>query len=388
MRSAEIFAGCGGLAMGLSRAGFKHALMVELDGDSVATVAHNKQREIDHVINWPIEKKDVRKVEWEAHRGELALISGGPPCQPFGIGGLKKGHADHRDMWPEAVRAVREARPDGFLFENVRNLASPTFRPYLDWIIACLRRPDVLRRKDETHAEHLAHIEDTHRARAYEVIWQVVNAADYGAPQSRHRVMIQGLTKGLRAVPEPLAPTHTQDRLLWDQWVTKEYWKRHGIAAPGEPEEKRDAARIAVLKKSKTPPPGKPWVTLRDAIAGLGEPDGKACHVFQPGARSYPGHTGSILDMPSKALKAGDHGVPGGENMIRFPDGNIRYLTMREAARLVGLPDNYLFPQSWTESMRQLGNAVPAQLAELAGRHMRKQIEAARARQAAEETAA
>ena len=365
--------------MGLSRAGFEHALMVEWDKDSVATVLHNKRRQVGHVVGWPMEQKDVREVDWTAHRGSLSMVSGGPPCQPFGIGGKKQGHADRRDMWPEAVRAIREARPDGFLFENVRNLASPTFRPYLDWIIACLRRPDIVRRDGETHVEHLGRLETSRRARSYEVIWQVVNAADYGAPQIRHRVLVQGLVKGLRANPEPLVPTHSRDRLLWDQWVTKDYWKRHSVESPAGPDD-ADAARVGMLRKAKVPPAGKAWVTLRDAISGLGEPDGKACHVLQPGARSYPGHTGSILDMPSKALKAGDHGVPGGENMIRFADGSIRYLTMREAARLVGLPDNYLFPRSWTESMRQLGNAVPAQLAEAAGRHMRSQIEAGRAR--------
>jgi DNA (cytosine-5)-methyltransferase 1 len=388
MRGAELFAGCGGLAMGLSRAGVHHVRMVEWNKDSVATVEYNKQRQVAHVAVWPIERKDVREVDWQAYRGELDLISGGPPCQPFGIGGKKQGHADHRDMWPEAVRAVREARPDGFLFENVRNLASPTFRPYLNWIVACLRRPDIVRRDGESHAEHLDRLEGSRRARSYEVIWQVVNAADHGAPQIRHRVLIQGLAASLRTSPEPLSPTHTRDRLLWDQWVSGEYWNRHGIRAPGEPEDQRDQARVAVLRGSRTRPPGKPWVTLRDAIAGLGEPNDRACHVFQPGARSYAGHTGSPLDMPSKALKAGDHGVPGGENMIRFPDGSVRYLTMREAARLVGLPDDYLFPRSWTESMRQLGNAVPAQLAEVAGRHMRGQIEAARLRQATVETAA
>lgn len=368
--------------MGLSRAGFEHKLMVEWDKDSVATILHNKQRKVSYVAEWPIEQADVRGIDWLAHRGELDLISGGPPCQPFGIGGKKRGHNDHRDMWPEAVRAIREARPLGFLFENVRNLASPNFRPYLEWIIACLRRPDVVRRDCETHAEHLERIETIGRARAYEVIWQVVNAADFGAPQVRYRVIIQGLAEGLRAMPEPLTPTHTRDRLLWDQWVSGDYWKRHGIAPPAECEAHRDAARVDALRKSKTAPAGKPWITLRDAIVGLGEPNGRAGHVFQPGARSYPGHTGSPLDSPSKALKAGDHGVPGGENTIRFADGSVRYLTLRETARLVGLPDSYMFPRSWTESMRQLGNAVPAQLAEAAGRHMRTQIERARAHQA------
>ena len=362
--------------------------MIEWDDDAVATVNHNKERQVEHVDGWPIEARDIREVDWLAQRGGLDVISGGPPCQPFGIGGKKLGHTDERDMWPEAVRAIREARPDGFLFENVRNLASPTFRPYLNWIIACLRRPDIVLKDGEPHAVHLERIEESRPARSYEVIWQVVNAADFGAPQIRHRVIIQGLARKLRTTPEPLTPTHSRDRLLWDQWVTKDYWERHGVKAPAAPSDERDAARARILHKSKAPPEGKPWVTLRDAIDGLGEPNELNCHVFQPGARSYPGHTGSPLDMPAKALKAGDHGVPGGENMLRFQDGSIRYLTMREAARLVGLPDAYRFPRSWTESMRQLGNAVPAQLAEAAGRHLRAQIEAARARQAPDEAAA
>ena len=77
----------------------------------------------------------------------------------------------------------------------------------------------------------------------------------------------------------------------------------------------------------------------------------------------YPGHTGSSLDEPAKTLKAGDHGVPGGENMLRRPDGSVRYFTVRESARLQTFPDKYVFPGSWTENMRQLGNAVPVTLA-------------------------
>ncbi|RYD32246.1 MAG: DNA (cytosine-5-)-methyltransferase, partial [Verrucomicrobiaceae bacterium] len=79
-------------------------------------------------------------------------------------------------------------------------------------------------------------------------------------------------------------------------------------------------------------------------------------------------HTGSPLDRPAKALKAGDHGVPGGENMILYPDGSVRYLSVRESARVQTFPDNYLFLGSWTEAMRQLGNAVPVKLAEIVGK--------------------
>lgn len=131
---------------------------------------------------------------------------------------------------------------------------------------------------------------------------------------------------------------------------------------------KRDMSRIARLRALNVAPVDLPWVTVRDTLADLGEPNGERNHVFQPGARVYEGHTGSQLDMPSKALKAGDHGVPGGENMMVQDDGSVRYFTLREAARLVGLPDDFEFPRSWSESMRQLGNAVPSQLGEAAAR--------------------
>ncbi|MGB6686053.1 MAG: DNA cytosine methyltransferase, partial [Candidatus Acidiferrum sp.] len=79
-------------------------------------------------------------------------------------------------------------------------------------------------------------------------------------------------------------------------------------------------------------------------------------------------HTGSPLDQPAKTLKAGDHGVPGGENMRARADESVRYFTVREAARLQTFPDDYTFRGPWTEAMRQLGNAVPVRLAEMVAR--------------------
>lgn len=374
MRSAELFAGCGGLALGLSRAGFDHALMAEFDGDAVATAQHNKQRGVEYITHWPVERTDVRDIDWEPLRGQLAVVSGGPPCQPFGIGGKKQGPDDARDMWPEAVRAIREARPEGFLFENVRNLAGPKFRGYLEWIVAHLSHPTELRLVGESHVEHLERLQALRRPASYKVTWQVVNAADYGAPQIRYRVLLFGLAASSGKRPEPMTPTHSHDRLLWDQYVTGEYWGRHGLADRRERIPERDRARVVYLQGLKRPPEHHPWLTIRDAISGLGEPDGRKNHTLQPGAKVYPGHTGSLLDRPAKALKAGDHGVPGGENMMVRDDGSVRYFTVREAARLVGLPDNYLFPRSWSESMRQLGNAVPAQLGEAAGRWLKHMI--------------
>jgi DNA (cytosine-5)-methyltransferase 1 len=373
MQSAELFAGCGGLALGMSRAGFRHALMAEFDFDAVETAKHNKARAIEHVANWPVEKTDVRDINWEPLRGQLAVISGGPPCQPFGIGGKKLGPDDGRDMWPEAIRAIREARPEGFLFENVRNIAGPKFRGYLEWVLRHLSQPSLTREASETHEEHLARLLESHGHTEYRVSWQVVNAADYGAPQIRHRVLIFGVRAERNISPPPMLPTHSHDRLLWDQYVSGEYWKRHGLKGERTPSE-RDLTRVRELQARAVAPKELPWVTVRDAVQGLGDPDGVRNHIFQPGARIYPGHTGSPLDRPAKALKAGDHGVPGGENMMVRDDGSVRYFTVREAARLVGLPDDYLFPRSWSESMRQLGNAVPAQLGEAAGKWLRDMI--------------
>jgi DNA (cytosine-5)-methyltransferase 1 len=348
MRSVELFSGCGGLAMGLSRVGFDHQLMVEWNSCAVATVRHNRARGVAHVAHWPIERLDVRAVDWSRYHG-MELVAGGPPCQPFSIGGKHRGDADARDMWPQAMRAVREIRPEAFLFENVRGLMRPKFRPYLNAIVAGLANPD----RDLRYRTHV----------------QQVNAADFGAPQKRHRVIIAGLRGG--RPPERLEPTHSRARLLWDQWVTGEYWHRHGLQMDLDAFPKADATEVCRLRNLGVPPTFEPWVTVRDALAGLGAPNGLDNHVFQAGARVYKGHTGSPLDQPAKALKAGDHGVPGGENMMVMDDGLVRYFTIREAARLQGLPDEFSFPTSWSESMRQLGNAVPVQLAEAAGGWLR-----------------
>ncbi len=203
---------------------------------------------------------------------------------------------------------------------------------------------------------------------AYNVLVAQVNAADYGAPQKRHRVIVAGVRADLGVILKSPPPSHSRERLLWDQWVTGSYWERHRLARPSDKEiPHSDVTMVERLRRLGQTPDGSSWVTVRDALAELGEPSGKANHLFQPGARVYPGHTGSPLDQPAKALKAGDHGVPGGENMMVCDDGSVRYFTMREAARLQGLPDDYYFPRSWSESMRQLGNAVPAQLAESLG---------------------
>lgn len=346
MQSVELFTGCGGLGLGLSRAGFTHELLVEWDRDAVETVLHNKRRGIEHIAHWPMELADVRTVDWTRFRG-TSLVAGGPPCQPFSIGGKHLGDVDHRDMWPQAIRAVSETKPRAFMFENVRGLARPKFALYLAAIIGRLREPAPGLRYDVRVAK--------------------VNAADFGAPQKRHRVVVYGVAMSEGVVAPGFVQTHSRERLLWDKYVTGAYWDEHGLKRRTDGFAPRDAATVVTLRREQIEPSKLPWVTVRDALRGLGDPDGRANHSFQPGARAYKGHTGSLLDEPAKALKAGDHGVPGGENMMVKDDRSVRYFTLREAARLQGLPDDYEFPRSWSESMRQLGNAVPCQLANAVG---------------------
>ena len=368
--SAELFGGCGGLGLGLARAGFRSRVFVEWNGDAVSTVRFNAEREVTHIRDWHVVHSDVREIRWDNLRDRLALVSGGPPCQPFGIGGLKKGATDARDMWPEAIRAVRETRPSAFLFENVRNLAGPRFRPYLQWIEQRLRHAEETEHcADKTPEHELIRLQSL--PPSYQTTVSVVNAADFGAPQVRYRVLVAGIRAELRTAPGHPMPTHSMNALLWDQWVTGDYWKHHGMRMPRDQAiPSHLLAAVSKLRLSKHKPLERAWLTVRDAVADLGEPNGQNNHLFQHGARIYAGHTGSPLDWPSKALKAGDHGVPGGENMMVKDDGTVRYFSVREAARLQGMPDDWAFVSAWGECMRQLGNAVPTQLAQALGEWM------------------
>lgn len=372
MDSVELFTGCGGLALGLSRAGFRSLRMSEWDKHSVTNVEHNRANGLKPVADWPIYQEDVRGVDWSAFAG-IDLVAGGPPCQPFSIGGRHKGQSDSRDMWPEAIRAVRNIQPRAFLFENVRGLLRPAFEQYLNWVLHSLSNPLLEQGPKETQAEFMRRLKEANDTPLYRLCLAPVNAADYGAAQKRNRIIIIGLHRDLNRAPEPLAQTHSRERLLWDKWVTGDYWLRHGLRKPRLIPDSDAPTVKRLLSSSLIAPKTKAWITVRDALFGLGEPGARfdlPNHSLQTGARSYPGHTGSVLDEPAKALKAGVHGVPGGENMMAYGNGKVRYFTVREAARLQGLPDKYEFVGSWSENMRQLGNAVPSPLAEAFAQHV------------------
>jgi DNA (cytosine-5)-methyltransferase 1 len=383
MRSIELFAGAGGLGIGASRAGFRPEAVIEWDRYCCDTIRENQDRGHDPVSHWPLHHGDVRAFDYSRIKDEIDLVSGGPPCQPFSICGKHAGPLDARDMFPEAVRAVRELHPRAFMVENVKGLTRVAFASYLEYIRLQLTYPEITTRHDEAWTDHHARLERHHThgkpsGLHYRLVMRLLNAADYGVPQKRERVFLVGFRSDLDVEWTFPQPTHSEDALLWAQWRSGEYWARHGIPKRRRPAAQRANARA---KQIDEPPASLPWATVRDALSGLPDPEKEPRasdqfpnHRFQPGARSYAGHTGSPIDEPAKTLKAGDHGVPGGENMLRRSDDSIRYFSVRESARLQTFPDDFLFHGSWTETMRQLGNAVPVRLAEIVASSIRDQL--------------
>ena len=324
MRIIELFSGCGGLARGMADAGFEETALVEFNKDACASLRLNFDPAIVHEC-------DVRAFDYGPYAGLVDAVAGGPPCQPFSLGGRAAGQDDARDMFPEAARAIAELRPRGFLFENVKGLLRPGFAEYFRYIVRRLSLPSVARGPGESwreHSERLSRVDwDAHRGVKYRVEHRLVNAADYGVPQVRERVIIVGIRSDVPRRWAWPAPTRARGG-----------WKTVAEALAGVPE------------PSDSPPPDRPD------------------NVLRRGARPYPGHTGSDVNQPAKAIKAGVHGVPGGENTLLFPDGRLRYMSVHEAKLIQTFPPDYRIAGSWSEALRQIGNAVPVELAATMGR--------------------
>jgi DNA (cytosine-5)-methyltransferase 1 len=348
--------------------------VIEFDHDCCETLRHNRQRNVRPLTEWEVIEADIRQFDYTRFGDAIGFLAGGVPCQPFSLGGKHRAYEDERDMFPEFIRAVDALKPQAFLVENVKGLLRQSFADYFEYIVLRLSHPMVEIRKSQTWREHRAELEKVHTAGKrtkldYNVVFQLLNAADYGVPQRRERVFIVGFRSDLGIRWSFPTPTHSREALLREQFVTGEYWERHRIAKKRRPELMRAITeRMSSLWRED----GQiPWRTVRDAIFDLpklkpGERDAfDPNHYLNPGARSYTGHTGSPWDEPAKTLKAGDHGVPGGENTLALGNGEVRYFSPRECARLQTFPDEYRITGSWTEQMRQMGNAVPVELAQI-----------------------
>ncbi|MGW5703485.1 DNA cytosine methyltransferase [Amycolatopsis japonica] len=406
--SVELFAGGGGLAMAVHRAGFRPLLLNEYVKHACDTLEANgavprgeDERIPEAGEPWPLVRGDVRDLKMGYLQGEVDLLAGGPPCQPFSLGGVAKGDEDKRNMFPEMFRAIREIQPKAVICENVRGLLRPSFKPYFDYILRELEFPFEERDPAATWLQHDAILQmkaqqaSTDSLERYRVFKFEVNAADYGVPQIRNRVIIIAFRGDLdideNVLRDAVKKTHSEEALL-HSLTTGAYWERHATV----PKHVRDHVTKGIQGELPIKDAAlKPWRTLRDAIAGFDgerEPlpqikwdkldrvqydDMPLDHIGWPDARIYAGHTPNVLDRPAKTVKAGVHGVPGGESVMltdtrisgpKPPSGQRyrhRYMTVRETARVMTFPDEWKLRGPRGEQMRQLGNAVPVLLGEV-----------------------
>ncbi|MFF3960809.1 DNA cytosine methyltransferase [Streptomyces griseorubiginosus] len=411
--------------MAVHNAGFRPLLVNEFAKRALETLTENgathrdpedtsmpkpgKGRPGRRAEGWPLVPGDVRHIpSFDFLKdAEVDLLAGGPPCQPFSLGGVARGDEDARNMFPEMFRAIREMRPKAVICENVRGLLRPSFKPYFEYIKREMSLPFVQRGKDATWEDHddvlkgLLSNGSVDPSERYDVVHIPVNAADYGVPQIRQRVIIVAFRSDLgvewnKHKPEP---DHSESALI-DSMHDGTYWKQYDDV-PGI-----DSIRervVATLPPPSLVPDGKkPWRTLRDAISGvdgnklLPSPTAEEVrakivvddipdHMGWPGARVYTGHTPNELDRPAKTVKAGVHGVPGGESVMRLDDPTFdgtgyRYMTVRETARVMTFPDDWILAGPRGEKMRQLGNAVPVRLGEVFATAVRAALDDAEGR--------
>ncbi|WBP88089.1 DNA cytosine methyltransferase [Kitasatospora cathayae] len=401
--AVELFAGAGGLAMAVHGAGFRPLLFNEFAKRACQSLQANgaKPRGDREWIPepgepWPLVEGDVQDLDMRYLHRRVDVLAGGPPCQPFSLGGVAKGDEDRRNMFPQMFRAMREIQPKAVICENVKGLLRPSFRPYLEYILREMEMPFELRDPAAGWKEHDAvlravrEVPASDPSKRYNLVVTQVNAADYGVPQIRHRIIIVAfradLAVDLDQFKRDVRPQYSEAALVRSM-LDGSYWERH----PTVPKHVRELVMARLPKDMPLMDDGlKPWRTFRDAIAGIDENEGKPLpkiawdrldrqeyraggftdHIGWPDARIYKGHTPNELDRPAKTVKAGVHGVPGGESVMLTDDLESskskiyrhRYMTVRETARVMTFPDDWKLEGPRGEKMRQLGNAVPVKL--------------------------
>ena len=371
----ELFAGAGGLTMGLAAAGLPPDHIFELDPTCCETLRHNSKGQ-EPYITAQIHQMDIAMVDWsDFKRQPVRLLSGGPPCQPFSLAGKHLADRDDRNKFPATLRAIRELRPSIVLLENVPGILRDSFETYLTYVNRQLEYPSIEPLREETWEEHNARLTSHAQSRTpeYNVEYCTLNAADYGVPQARTRMFLIAGRADLYIDLSPPSPTHSRAALRAAQ-ASGLYWSDRRLSF-----HRRQQWPVRVHSHSNGSASGRhPWVTVRDALIGLPDPPAHDSagnnHWLIPGARLYRGHSGSELDWPAKTIKAGVHGVPGGENVLLLDGSTCRYFTLREMARLQAFPDHYYFVGPRSRVIGQIGNAVPLLLARAIGDQLNRTL--------------
>lgn len=309
LTALEICAGAGGQALGLEQAGFSHAAAVEIDPAACATLRLNRP-------DWAVVEGDVAHVDGRDYRG-IDLVAGGVPCPPFSIAGRRLGAEDERDLFPEALRLIDEARPRAVMLENVRGLATSRFAGYR------------------------AGVESRLHGLGYVTHWQVINASEHGVPQLRPRFVLIGVleryAEGL-AWPQPQGTPPTVGEALVDL-----------MAAGGWP------GAIA-------------W---RERANGVGP-------TLVGGSRKHGGPDLGPTRARAEWAALGVNGKTLGNEPPTADDpvDLVPTLTVRMAARLQGFPDDWQFFGRKTAAYRQVGNAFPPPVAQALGASLARALQA------------
>jgi len=351
----SLFTGCGGMEIGLEAAGFRTAACVEIDSDCRETLKANRP-------TWPLEEPgDITKLASDdllrlagLRPGEAGLVTGGAPCQPFSTMGKGEGiGSDDGNLFRHFLRVIQDAKPAGFIFENVRGIMK--------------------------HTEVLETMERSAGELGYSVSAHILNAADYGVPQRRNRLIIFGL-RDWCGTPVPAFPWPTHDA---DPDAFVQRYAEVGFAAP-RPE---------------------PWLTVRECFGGI-RPEELAVGLqmkvsdlsrrrikhIRPGTRDnfkalpdelkpdcwksgkHQGNdTFGRLDLDSPAVTIRTCGYHPMKGRYLHPDED-RGLNTVELARLQGFPPEWEFHGGLVSVGKQIGNAVPPPLAEALGKAMAFQI--------------
>jgi DNA (cytosine-5)-methyltransferase 1 len=307
----ELFAGAGGLALGLEKAGLKAKALIEIDKDAVATLRHNRPE-------WNVIQADVSKVSFEGMSADV--VTGGFPCQAFSYAGKGLGFEDTRGtLFYEFARCVKELQPKLFVAENVRGLISHQKGKTLHTVLSVLE------------------------SLGYNVQYRLLNAVNYDVPQKRERVIIVGTRPGIRFQYPASSP-----KILTLRDALKDVPLSEGM--------KYSPKRAKVMELV---PPGGCWRDLPEDI----QKSYMMKSYYLTGGRTGMARRIS-WDEPSLTLTTS----PSQKQTERCHPDETRPFTVREYARIQTFPDDWEFIGGISSKYKQIGNAVPVNFAYHLGR--------------------
>jgi DNA (cytosine-5)-methyltransferase 1 len=323
----DLFAGAGGLSLGLTKAGFQLMDAVELDPEACASFAsmHGGTQ---------TEPRPISSVGFRALRGEIALLAGGPPCQPFSNGGKRLGNHDPRDGFPEFLRIVSEVQPQAVLIENVPGLISGARRDYFASLIRALR------------------------GRRYSVSWAILNAAEYGVPQKRVRLFIVG-SRGKHFEFPP--PTHGGN-------ARRPYLASGSVLDPSRVNGHPNHSIVTYAKH--------PDIRPSPYDGHLFNGGGRAINLEAPAPTilaSAGGNKTPFIDTTGVVPPYHRHLLAGGPPRAGEVEGTRR-ITVDEAAALQTFPRKARFIGTRSKQYTLVGNAVPPRLAHAVGKQLARHL--------------